>query len=183
MQPPHIEAMLTGFKRQVKEACQKKLEKREQQQKEQADRDQLPESAIVFTFTQPMRKRAVPVQPKPVGELVAVKPKYESCEQEAFSRFFRRQSSRLDMVVREVYATFACDWFYIQSLYTILKKHNMMPRTTLPLLTCQYPILEATLPERPWGFYFAYFESHMFDNGFILYRLSPRFHLMLQSCQ
>lgn len=179
--------MLTGFKRQVQEACQRNLEKRRKEEESRPEQEQLPSNAIVFTFTQPMRAR-VPfshpsTQPNPVHQLVTIELKYESWEQEAFSRFFRRNSSRLDMVVREVHAAFACDWFYIESLYTILRKHNMMPRTTLPLLTCQYPVLEVTLPEVPWGFYFPYFDTQMFDNGFLLYRLSPRFQLMLQSYQ
>lgn len=172
--------MLTGIKRRVQEACLRKLDN---QPNNEGQQEELPPGAVVFTFTQPLRNRThVTMKPKPVTEVVAsaVKPKYASWEQEAFSRFFRRESNGLDLVVRHVYASFACDWFYIESLYPIMRKYNMMPRTTLPLITCQYPLLEVGLPEMPWGYYFPYFESNTFDHGHILYRLSPRFQLVMQ---
>lgn len=179
--------MLTGFKRDLREACERKIEKRVKAEEAALVTQSQSQNAIVFTFTQPMRPRpAGTLQPKhrPVDELAGLlKLKYESWQQEAFSRFFRRDASRIDSVVREVHATFACDWFYIENLYLILKKYNMMPRTTLPLITCEYPVLQATLPETPWGFYFPYFDTSTFDHGYMLYRLSPRFQLVLQSFQ
>lgn len=180
--------MLTAFKWkvQVQEVCQRRMEER--QKTEATKKTKIPDNAIIFTFTEPMRARPRPprIQPRLVSDIVNPVPqqlKYETWEQEAFSRLFRRNSTVLDLMLREVHATYACDWFYLESLHPILAKYKMMPSTTLPLITCQYPLFQHAFLETPWGFHFPYFDTTMFDHGVQLYRLSPRFQLVLQKLQ